>query len=220
MNLYKKYKNWRKKYKKEKRVKLLKKYGKEALYIIKEELDLLKISYWLEAGTLLGAVREKNFISGDDDIDISVNIEDYSQRIRENLKKRGVYLIKEYLIDNGLTGREETYEYKGIHIDIFYNTIDLLKQKTVYHAFVQDKKIEKDESYVYEYTFPFEGIIKIPFLGKDFKIPKNYHEYLKALYGEEYMIPIKNWEMNNDKNYVILENKLAKIIRYKQKSIF
>lgn len=216
MNLYKKYKNWREKYKKEKRVKLLKKYGKEALYIIKEELDSLKTSYWLEAGTLLGAIREKNFISGDDDIDISVNLEDYSQKIRENLKKRKVYLIKEYLVDNGLTGREETYEYKGIHIDIFYNTINLLKQKTVYHAFVQDKKIGRDKSYIYEYTFPFKGIIEIPFLDKNFKVPQNYDEYLKTLYGKEYMIPIKDWKMADDKNYIILENKLAEIIRYKK----
>ena len=86
----------------------------------------------------------------------------------------------------------------------------------MYHAFVQDKKIGRDKSYIYEYTFPFKGIIEIPFLDKNFKVPQNYDEYLKTLYGKEYMIPIKDWKMADDKNYIILENKLAEIIRYKK----
>lgn len=110
--------------------------GKIQYYIIdrmdevkKEMLRLLSVvdkicrqkglKYWIDGGTMIGAVRHKGFIPWDDDIDISLLKTDYNILLNELRSQNYSDDIKEYLWFDGINQYEHCCNYLCSKINIY-----------------------------------------------------------------------------------------------------
>jgi len=209
------------KYKQKQQRKILHNNGKEALEKLKEVFNELNIDWFLVYGTLLGAYRDKDFISHDIDIDIGLFFSDYSKQIENTMVKYGFTKKHEFLVDNGKFAVEETYEYKGIGIDIFY--FKVMNEKLIGYDFINEEGLSWDKTIqkyggllVRELTFPYEGLDKIKFLGSYYPIPKNPKKHLSSHYGESFMIKDNKWKPNKVTNVKYLYNKLGVLKKYEK----
>ncbi|MCK5782368.1 MAG: LicD family protein [Flavobacteriales bacterium] len=156
------------------------------------------IQSWLVYGTLLGYAREKDFISHDYDIDLGVFLEDGNKRLEDVLIKHGFTKVREYRIDDGEYGMEQTYELNGVTVDFFYTR----KEENEYlaHTFYSDKGLNMNQTIdkyggllVTEFSFTPFALQRVLFKDAVFYVPQNYDLYLKEYYGDDYMTPNSNW---------------------------
>ena len=186
-----------------------KKNGCEALKVFDECLSAHGIRYTLAFGTLLGAVREHDFIANDDDIDVAMWIDDYSQNMIDYLLEKGFRVKHSFSVNNDELGKEDSFEYKGVQIDVFYfyKTVDgrvyccdFINRPGCYS---RKESVEKYGGLIPRQLFlPLEDkILRIDFKGIRVSIPANYKQILAFRYGEDYMTPKPGWRP--DTKYII-----------------
>ena len=76
----------------------LKKIQIEILDVVSDFCEKNNIKYWIDSGTLLGAIRHKGYIPWDDDIDVGMLRCDYDRFLNEFNKSNSQY--KAYSIEN------------------------------------------------------------------------------------------------------------------------
>lgn len=169
----------------------------ENLLLAKDSIEKIGKTYFLVDGTLLGFIRENDFIDHDQDIDIGVFAYDFSYN---DLLKLVVELDRRGFKPNHFFGNfgqafEASFIRGGVKLDIFFYH---QKPETVYyHAFLNGcKNIERD---TLTYEYPIKHFVELecrPF-GKEqlhFNVPSQPEKVLEIKYGKDWKTPKTKWD--------------------------
>ena len=200
-----------------------KKNAEAVLLQFKKAMEKEGFQYWISFGTLLGAFREKGFIDHDYDLDVSMYLEDYSPEIQKALEAYGFEKVREYLLDQGQSGRMDKYIFLGVEIDIFYFT-RLDEHQAHYYDFVPLPNMGRLQTITSvggliprRITLALESIGTISFLGNTFPAPVPTEKHLEDRYGNDFMTPNKKWYFareSNNPNITILHDQVATANEY------
>lgn len=195
------------------------------LNALKEICDKHKLTYWLDFGTLLGAVRHKGFIPWDDDIDVSMPMEDYRKFLAiaekelpidiflqtsktDKAHKEGFSKLRDCYstyLHHTETGMEKYH--KGIYIDIFpsvvYPKIPYKIRKVLLYFIVRSyykaNVIGKNVVYNYVVYGFFKSIFLLfsPFKSNEAAQTPEDNGYYYSI-PQTYIYPIKGIEFEGD----------------------
>jgi hypothetical protein len=150
---------------------------------VKEVYDKFGVKFWLFGGTLLGAIREKNYISGDDDMDCGMYFEDNNKivNILEELTRRRGFKC---MVGSHMQTGVKSYKYFSFKI-IRNQLIDMLcfikiGDKRVYmHGGMPNEMVAvwwNDSKF-------FDKLDVVNFRGTKYYIPSSVEEGLSLWYG-------------------------------------
>lgn len=184
-------------------VRKMRKNGLEMLQMADQAFTSMGVQAFLTFGTLLGAYRDKGFIAYDPDVDLGVIDVNLPKNMYEVMAKHGFQLCKQNIISKTKQVIEDTYVYKGIHLDVFH----YFEEGDDYYTLVAQLHETKDwkEANATD-GFPCEkvSVVKTEFQRQNFMnievyMPIKTHEWLVDMYSESYMTPIKNWSEDDHK---------------------
>ena len=123
-------------------------------------------------GTLLGAIREQNFIRNDTDVDIMSKDEEELLNMIPKLQEEGFLFIRYY---DGEKRVLYSFLRQGVYIDV-----DIVRSAGKNKYYLAGAKIPN--SFV-------DDLQVINFIGESFCIPQEYEKILIMLYGKDWRIP-------------------------------
>lgn len=167
--------------------------AREDLREVKKILDEIGVKFWLMYGTLLGAIREKDLILTDHDVDLAMNFNDIGKEFLPILIKK--------LEERGFKSFTRSVQ----DVDDRLQKIDIIKGSWVISLFtlllMGEPKgnqglwwfVEKRGDYYYRidplFTEYFLEFKEIDFLGERFLVPNKAEELLIHWYGLDWKTP-------------------------------
>lgn len=141
------------------------------------------VTAFLVDGTLLGAVREGQFLAHDRDIDLGVFEETYTPRAVAAFRRAGFTVHRQY--GTRAVGYEISFRRHDVKVDVFlYYLADGFR----FHAAWPKRKPPIRYAYV-----PFE-LKPIAFCGRDYMAPSPPEDFLERKYGADWRIPVTEWD--------------------------
>lgn len=195
------------------RQKLLKENAHQILKEFEEVNNQLGHKIWIEAGTLLGYVREGAILAHDIDMDFAMlNPKDASEldRIIEFLAERNFVLNRKLVYKGDV--KEISFSYNGLNVDIIL--FERVNEKVIsttmiwYGMNALNKPVDIEAFY---YELPMEELEQVSFMDATTYVPTNSVDYLKGYYGEDYLIPNTNYDWRKNPIYVSVDSTSASV---------
>jgi phosphorylcholine metabolism protein LicD len=155
----------------------------EEFFYLTDLLEKNEIKYWLDCGTLLGAVRDGCIIPWDNDCDISILHDDANRvlSLTEQVIKDGyVFTVDRNNIHARIIRLHKPDNF-DFHVDIF----TWYEEKGKYPACVNNAKIK----YAWHEKDEIDNLGEVEFEGKMFPCPKPPEDTLERFFGEDWRTP-------------------------------
>ena len=172
-------------------------YALKDLRAVKKLLDKLNVEFTLGYGVCLGAYRDKNFLPGDDDIDLVI-----TQKLSLEMRQR----IAEELMDIGFKAQKMYWNVKGRRIDDVADyqgnektgiiVVERYFKLTIFFFYEENGEmicIPHDRPLISSLSKFYKKLGKIKFKGDTYLIPTPTEEYLTWTYGD--------WKDNTLRNH-------------------
>lgn len=154
--------------------------------------DKLGIDYFICFGTLLGAVREHDFIKHDDDLELGVFSDQYYSQLAGKFEEAGFKKqYRYYMADSRIPneGFVEKYSNGYIHFDLFVFSRD--KENIWCWSYLKD---EANILNAIKLQWKNTGLKCIEFQGQTVPVPVEPEKFLESLYGNTWNVPCVYWE--------------------------
>jgi lipopolysaccharide cholinephosphotransferase len=186
----------------------------ELLYSVNKILKKSNVTYWIEGGTLLGAIRDNKLIPWDHDLDLGMKFFNQNQMIKliKELKKEFYVSVKKFKEKKDLWilgdyrvlkiyPRKNIFFKSDLCLDLFVYYLDKLdsSDEEVYKYVVWDRNAYHKKEF-------FETIEQIEFYGKTIPVPSNPTKFLEVKYGINWKTPVKEWNVALDDGSIVGNN--------------
>ena len=182
---------------------------KKAVRFMHENIAVMNeanIDFWIEGGTLLGALRDQKLIPWDHDLDFGMKYESEAQmkhlirklRRHFNVSVRSfpqtskIWNLGKYRVLK-IFPRKNLIFKDDLCLDLFVYYEGNLpgKEELVYKYVVWDRNAYHRKEF-------FDTIDTIKFYGGDVPVPANAEKFIEVKYGENWRTPVKEWNVALD----------------------